>query len=351
MSGSKTRGLSVRLTTPALLAILLAASAPARAGSFNYTTIDYGQGTEGTIASGMNAAGMVTGWYVGGSGYAHGFTWLAGTFTSFDAPPGAGDTLPVAINQRGQVVEIFIPEGGGNRMAFLREPNGVQHKLPFPRTVSVQVNAISDHGTIVGNVSASETASPVGFLLADGMVTQLQVPGAITSTADAINDAGTVAGSFTDATGPGGYIYNAGTYTLFRAPHLNTPTVSAIDAAGLVSGAFLDVTHNGLVAVEKGFTFGRNGFHSFNPVWSLNTWIAKAFAPGYYVGTMENPQSYGGFVFRNGQGVEVLPPNAATGYVVGGTAMGAVLGDYRDASGIDHGFIAVCAAAQMPCTQ
>jgi uncharacterized membrane protein len=338
-------------TLQAALAFLLAGAAPAMAGSYSYTTIDVGEGSTGTIASGVNAQGVVTGWYDGGDGTTHGFTWSAGIFTSFDAIPGAGATLPVAINGRGQVVENFISNAGGNRIGFLREPDGVQHKLPFPASVSVQVNAINGHGAIIGDTLADAHASPIGFLLIDHVVTPLLVPGSSTSTADAINDSGAVAGTFIDASGPGGYIYTAGTYTIFRAPRQNAPQPSAINAAGLVSGAYLDVTHHGTSATDRGFTFGHDGFHSFNPVWSLNTWIAKAFAPGDYVGTMESPVAYEGFVFRNGHGIPILPPDAASGYVVGGTQSGIVVGNYTDRAGMDHGFMAACPTAQAPCTK
>jgi hypothetical protein len=346
-SGRKTRRPSIR-TASAVLVLLLGAADSAVAGSYTYTTIDYGQGTPGTYVSGVNAAGVVTGFYEGGDGYTHGFTWSAGAFTSFDATSAAGSTLPAAINERGQVVETFIPSRGEQRQAFLRERGGVQHKLPFPDSESVQATGINKHGAIVGTIT--DAASTNGFLLVGQVVTKLVVPGATMTTADAINESGIVAGSFTDSTGPGGYTYVAGAYHSFRTPHLDSLEVSAIDRAGLVAGSYLHVSDHGLVAQERGFTFGSDGFHGFNPVWSLNTFLSAAFAPGHYVGTMQKPENFEGFVFSHGHGIAILPPGAGGGSVVGGTASGLVVGNFNDSSNVNHGFIALCLAEQAPCT-
>jgi hypothetical protein len=335
----------------AALVLLLGAAAPATAGSYTYTTIDFAPGGTNTLIRGVNPAAVVTGSYTGGDGLSHGFIWSAGHFTAFDAPnSAAGSTLPVAINARGQVVENFLPFLGGNETAFVRESNGTQHQLPFPPAAAVAAAGINRAGAVVGTV-AGVAAQTVGFLLADGKVTLLHVPGAATTQGVAINDAGVVLGSFIDATGTGAFTYKAGSYTIFRAPHLTPVTTSAIDTAGLVFGSYLREKDNGLIEYDVGFTFNGTAFRSFRSAKSINTYVAQAFGAGYYVGTAGPEGLPFGYAVKGGQATTILPPGGVTSSVAGGTAAGILVGSYTDSANRTHGFMAVCAAANAPCTQ
>lgn len=341
----------IRHAAPAALGLLLSGAAPAVAGSYAYTAIDFGQGTSNTIVTGVNRAGVVTGSYTGTDGLPHGFTWSAGTFTPFDAVNAPDpSTLPVGIDRRGQVLENYSPHLSGNQSAFVRNPNGTQHQLAFPASATVYAAAINPSGAIVGTVIPAN-APRIGFLKAGRNVMLFKGLAATTSTADVIGDSGLVAGTFTDATGAGAYTYLNGTYRIFRAPNGLPLTPTAIDPAGLVFGSYLYESDNGLDAYEVGFTFDGLVFRSFRSAVDINTSIAAAFGTGYYIGTVGATGLSFGYVVRNGTSIRILPPGAVMSSVAGGTASGIIVGNYVDGQNVAHGFMAVCPAAQAPCTE
>jgi uncharacterized membrane protein len=83
------------------------------------------------------------------NGHAHGFLYHNGLFSSFDFP-GASATLPVDINDHGQIVGIY----GDNDMVahsfLLEDGRFTTFEVSFPGVVFTDISGINNRGQIVG---------------------------------------------------------------------------------------------------------------------------------------------------------------------------------------------------------
>jgi uncharacterized membrane protein len=126
----------LRRIVPLLVIAMLGSIWPnwAGAGSFSFTTIDDPNGTNGTLPVGINDKGQVAGAYFDALGL-HGFLLSGGTYTTLDDPnagtgPGQG-TQANGINDKGQVVGAYYNGGHG----FLATPQAV----PEPTTLALGI--------------------------------------------------------------------------------------------------------------------------------------------------------------------------------------------------------------------
>ena len=154
----------------------------------------------------INAKGQIVGAYRTSDQKRHGYIWRNGVFTSFNVPndhPVLG-TVPLGINDRGQVVGNYVDGNGG-----LLGPNDGRH----------------------------------GFLLNKGIYTQLDVPGAAFTVAQGINNEGQIVGLYlNDDDSEHGFIWNKeGGYTTIDVPDGAWTDVYSINAEGKIVGAYGDV--------------------------------------------------------------------------------------------------------------
>jgi uncharacterized membrane protein len=175
-------------------------------------------GAERMTAFGINDRGWVVGTYVergtprnpdGTYSEAHGYLWRHGRFQTIDVK-GASVTELYEINNRGEMVGIYIDSRTGDQRGFLRSRHGriTEIKLRGGRfTIPFGLN---DRGQIVGFTSdAGPDGNGInihGFALlrgVDGPVTRVNVPGAPQTAALGINDYGQIVGAYEnpDATG------------------------------------------------------------------------------------------------------------------------------------------------------
>jgi len=61
----------------------------------------------------------------------------------------------------------------------------------------------------------------------------------------AINDAGTIVGTYADLTGNHGFLYSGGTYATLDAPGATQTRASGINASGLIVGDYFDGASQG----------------------------------------------------------------------------------------------------------
>jgi len=120
---------------------------------------------QGTLASSVNDAGTITGYFIDAKNIKHGFLRdKLGTFLTFDVP-GSGGTVPQSINQSGEVTGTYdgpprVTDGrSGAVHGFLRDANGKITSLDVPgaKTAFWEPNqqgtypqTINENGVIVG---------------------------------------------------------------------------------------------------------------------------------------------------------------------------------------------------------
>ncbi|MGQ0760937.1 MAG: hypothetical protein ACT4OT_02790 [Acidobacteriota bacterium] len=115
----------------------------------NFTQLDHPNAVYGTVASGLNDAGRIVGWYWDRYGYPHGFLYFDGSFTPIDFPGSFyGATLARGINNRGDIVGVydgFLEIAHG----FIYQ-NGEYRTLDTPFGQQTDVRGINDRGEVVG---------------------------------------------------------------------------------------------------------------------------------------------------------------------------------------------------------
>ena len=236
----------------------------------------------GSIVSGINALGVVAGYYYDSSAVAHGFLRNPnGKFTSFDAPgSSASGTFVVGQINVEVAVAGFYTNSAPSFRAYIRNPDGTFVTFSAPDACDTTINAgcdgtgayaINDAGTVVGAFrDSSGNFVAHGYLRQrDGTLTPFEAPGAgdgayqgtgaysFLGTPPGLNNLGATASLFLD----GNYVFHGyvrspqGTFVTFDAPGASlTPggfagTVpDCINDLGVVSGFYIDANN-----VQHGF--------------------------------------------------------------------------------------------------
>jgi uncharacterized membrane protein len=171
-----------------------------------FTTIDP-EGSKFTNALGISPQGDVVGRYCTaipcgrpGSGTYHGFLWRNGVATSLDVPD-AVETNAWKINALGEIIGGFRYAGGVNRLFILRDGEFTTFDLPGALPVAQDDGGINARGDVVGvtcGASPCDFVSPVrhGFVLREGELTTIDIPGARVTLVLGINARGSLAGVY-----------------------------------------------------------------------------------------------------------------------------------------------------------
>src|ERR1700735_208979 len=107
---------------------------------------------QGTISTGINAAGVITGYYVDSSNIYHGFVRSTnGVFTEFDAASAGPGTLPYGINDAAAVTGYYLDV---NFIAhgFVRNSSGALTTFDAPVSggSGTYAYSINDAGVVAG---------------------------------------------------------------------------------------------------------------------------------------------------------------------------------------------------------
>src|SRR5438094_3539927 len=122
--------------------------------------------------------------------------------TTFDYPGTGNLTLPQKINERGDIVGVFIDSLGVTR-GFVRFSDGsFSAPIVDPNdTVGfTEGRGINNPRTVAGDYAASD-GTIHSFLLSSGTFTEYDVPGAVQTNLLGINEPGELTGAFDDGSG------------------------------------------------------------------------------------------------------------------------------------------------------
>jgi probable HAF family extracellular repeat protein len=248
------------------------------------------------------------GYYTDSSGGPHGFIYDDGAFTTLDAP-GASDTTPQAINDRGDVAGTYY---NGSYHGFIYD-DGTFTTLDAPGALATHAQAIDNRGDVAGYYY---DGSDHGFVYDNGTFTTLNAPGATSTRAQAIDNRGDVAGIYTDSSGSThGFVYDNGTFTTLDAPGATDTFPQAINNRGDVAGYYSDSVSHAFVATPS---------HKFEALGDLLSDHARQgsksdFLPGASAISGGSPQS------ANPSGTMDQTPAAGTSFAPSGDLGGAQL--------------------------
>jgi hypothetical protein len=339
----------------------------------------------GTVATGINFFGAVTGNVTDNNFGTHGFVRTPdGKFTNFDAPgadPVVGCTCPSAINDLGVVAGYYIDTNGFSH-GFLRSPDG--------KFTTFDVTGVGGYGTtpitlnlegaVVGFYTDSSYSFHAFLRRPDGKFTTWIGPDACTgngsegcygSGASNINVFGTIAGGFEDD--GVNFVHHSlvrerererergnaeGKLKTFDVPGAGTGSYQGtgcpgcalgLNQLGAIAGIYSDansVNHGFLRRPDGDITtfdapgagtgsYQGTGCFSDCPV-SLNDWgaIAGIYIDANYVyhGYLRSPE---------GKIVTVDPVGSIHTFPDGINDSGAITGYYVDANGVYHGFLTI----------
>jgi probable HAF family extracellular repeat protein len=254
---------------------------------------------------------------------------LSYTFTSFDFPGGT-DTAVNAVNDHGRMVGQYS-DAGGKQHGFIRQ--GTQVKtLDFPGATRTFAWGVNNAGRVVGYYDAG--GAEHGFLFHSGQFTQIDYPGATLTDANGINDAGDIVGEYTDSADVlHGFSLIAGTFTPLDFPGSTTTEAVGINNLGEIVGIYYDTA-----AVEHGFRWKNNRFKTLD-LGSGGTAALKVTDDGTVCGLYIDSAVHG-FVFRSGQLTTIDFPGATDTRTRGINATRMIVGRYTDSAGAMHGYFA-----------
>jgi hypothetical protein len=261
--------------------------------------------------------------------------------TTFDYPGTGNNTLPQKINERGDVVGVFVDSSGVTR-GFVRFSDGsFSAPIVDPNDIVgfTEGRGINNRRTVVGDYATSD-GNLHGFFLSDGTFTGFDVPGASFTAVLSINNPGDFVGTLVAASGiQEAFVSVGGTLTSFSVPGApNTLAYDITDSKRLVVGYYIDAS-----GILHGYYRDANGALHFpiDPPGSTQTilfgdnnrnWVVGRYADSAGVTHglfFVPPDSFFTFDF----------PGSTFTSLNGISNQGNITGRYVDASGT-HGFIA-----------
>jgi hypothetical protein len=246
----------------ALSGMLLAAGPPGD----EFVSIDV-PGATMTFGWGISNQAVVTGLYLDAAFNSHGFVYNNGEFTSVDGPtsnPALSQTALYNLSNQGWAGAQYIDDDGIYRAATYNISTQTWNTLPaIPGTGYNAAGAVNSRGVATGNWTTDPTVATgnQGWIFDPrvGSYSFFDVPGAdkvnYTGTqVNGINNAGVVAGLFTDSNGVfHGFTKDGNHYQTIDVPGADYTVLLGINSAGDVSGIY----HVG--EVRHGFVLTRSG--------------------------------------------------------------------------------------------
>lgn len=216
-------------------------------------------GAESTSVYGLNKNFDFVGEYTDSSGLNHGmlFTSDQDLITIDDGSAANNSTVCQGINAAQQIVCNYVDSSGNSQAALY--VNGSYTQITYPGAASLSAYGIDDAGDLAGVFTDSSNNSH-GFLLKGGIggtPTQLDAPGATFTVASGINNKGEVITYWGDSTGyveSSLYEISSRTYTKYNLPGAAFSFASGIDDAGDIVYTWTDTegnVHGGLSQVAS----------------------------------------------------------------------------------------------------
>ena len=202
-----------------------------------------------TIPNGINNASQVVGTYFSGSGAgipALGFLYSGGQYSTFQAPgaSSSGGSQAYGINNAGQIVGNYKDNQGAIHGFLLAA--GIYTRIDVPGATFTSAMGINGLAQIVGGYDN------FGFLMKDGSYTTLHVPGSLGTVASGINDSGQIVGWYDkDRLATHGFVLLDGTYYPIDFPGSTGTAIFAVNNYGGIVGQYYDSRGNahGFVAI------------------------------------------------------------------------------------------------------
>jgi len=265
-----------------ILAVLFAHAPELIGGTFGFTQIDF-PGASNTFVTSINNAGQIVGTYRDSADLAHGFLFSGGVFTQFDFP-GSPETFANGINNVGAIV-------GWNGLSAYKYEAGSFTTFNVAGSIRTIAVGLNDLGDIVGSYIDTSNAGH-GFLYQGGVFSTIDVPGAIDTAAYGVNN-----------------------------------SLEIVGQAPFVANGFLLIGGTTSPIPDVPGSFGTLSASGINNL-------------GHIIGQYGYVSGQAGYILRNGVFDSVVVPGSTFVRPNGLNDFDVIVGDFSDASGQTHGFLA-----------
>jgi len=207
--------------------------------------------------------------------------------------------------------------------------------IDFPGAPTTLALGINDAGLIVG-IYFDTSGIEHGFLKSGSSLTPIDVPGSTFTQVDGINDVGQIVGGFGDSTGfRHGFLKSGSSFTQLDVPGATVFTEAiGINDAGLIVGAFSDTP-----GVEHGFLKSGSSYTAIDVPGAVTTDVLGINDAGQIVGRFGFGTGEPGFRFgflNSGSSFTTIdfPGGARAIQANGIDAAGRIVGNYSEPEGI-----------------
>lgn len=214
--------------------------------------------------------------------------------------------------------------------------------IDLPGAVSTFADGINDLGQLVGSFQDS-LGNLHGYVGNGADFQTIDFPNASGTFPTSINNSGTVAGAYADEFGQGhGFVLENGTFTSVDFPEAIFTSVLQINERGDLAGVYLLPRRagggvHGFIRDQNGFTTlddpNNTFFIPFTQAFGVNN---REEAIGTYLDVNNNNH---GFSFFNGVFQDIAVPGAATTSPEGLNDGNSMVGIYTDLDGVQHGYL------------
>src|ERR1051326_6288879 len=141
----------------------------------------------------LNDLGGIAGTFVDSKNVSHGFLFYQGRLTTFKFPGSSGTTV-ADMSRNGIIVGDFTVAGDPREHHYMVHAGGFREiTLPGHPNADFTVTGVNSNGDVVGAIN-SQTLPADGYVLHNGKLTLLLVPGSDVTLPTSINDQGVVVG-------------------------------------------------------------------------------------------------------------------------------------------------------------
>jgi uncharacterized membrane protein len=220
-------------------AVVLIAFVPLALAQGKYTQIDV-PGAYSTQCDGVDSAGNVVGFFEDSNQNTHGYLLSGGTFTTLDAP-GAVYTVALGINDLGQIVGF---DDTGSFLYDVTTQTFTQFSSSFANSTT-SASAINNAGTIVGSLTVNQTNGPAyGFELKNTKYVKVAFPESrVKATAlSSINNLGEAIGQVVVGLTTRSFSYAQHKFTTIAVPGIPDAVAAGLNDQGAIVGSFVSTS-------------------------------------------------------------------------------------------------------------
>ena len=210
-------------------------------------------------------------------------------------------------------------------------------RLQVPGFNIQTANDINDHGQIVGQIT-DPNGGAHGFMYNNGVLCQIDYPGASGTNIIGINNLGQMVGMFTTLTATLGLFYDRGTFGQLAFPGAGNLTIAnAINDRAEIVGVFQDSSN-----VGHGFLYKANQYQQLQVPGTKQTIVEAINASGQIVGAYPDAKGTHGFAYLENVGAFIMPldcPKVKITVLRAINNEGQIAGGCIDTAGDEHPFL------------